>query len=368
MHSLFLPRVPGLKSEQKHLGLLLNGVDSEGSKTNDYFNCLCVFCFQSLDELVDKTVPESIRHRADLKLDSPRCESEVLKDLKVIAERRTKYGGVTSVWVTITAIRLIPSFEMYWKILAVNCLVLMFRICRKYTQYTPYQAEISQGRLQNLLNFQTMVCDLTGMEVANSSLLDEATAAAEAMAVCFRQTKKKKFYVDSKCHPQTIAVVQTRAEPFGIEVVVCSHSLMDFHGNDIAGVLFQYPDTDGNVEDFNNLVKRAKAGKALTVCATDLLALTLLTPPGELGVDIALGNCQRLGVPLGYGGPHAAFFAVKEHLKRAIPGRIVGVTRDSSGNEAYRLSLQAREQHIRRQKATEHCTAQVNYGMGRRLR
>ncbi|XP_071811329.1 glycine dehydrogenase (decarboxylating), mitochondrial-like isoform X1 [Apostichopus japonicus] len=302
---------------------------------------------QSLDELVDKTVPESIRHRADLKLDSPRCESEVLKDLKVIAEKN-------QIW------------RSYIGMGYNNCHT-PYPILRNvlenpgwYTQYTPYQAEISQGRLQNLLNFQTMVCDLTGMEVANSSLLDEATAAAEAMAVCFRQTKKKKFYVDSKCHPQTIAVVQTRAEPFGIEVVVCSHSLMDFHGNDVAGVLFQYPDTDGNVEDFNNLVKRAKAGKALTVCATDLLALTLLTPPGELGVDIALGNCQRLGVPLGYGGPHAAFFAVKEHLKRAIPGRIVGVTRDSSGNEAYRLSLQAREQHIRRQKATSNiCTAQA---------
>lgn len=318
-----------------------------GPRKTEIQDMLRTIGVESLDGLVNKTVPESIRLRTDLKLDPPRCESEVLKDLKEIANKN-------QVW------------RSYIGMGYHNCHTphpILRNVLENpgwYTQYTPYQAEISQGRLQTLLYFQTLVCDLTGLEVANASLLDEATAAAEAMALCYRTNKRKKFYVDSKCHPQTIAVVQTRAEPFGVEVVVCSHTLMDFSNKDVAGVLFQYPDTDGSVEDFQELVQKAHAAKTLAVCATDLMALTLLTPPGEFGVDIALGNSQRLGVPLGYGGPHAAFFAVKENLKRILPGRLVGVTRDSSGNEAYRLSLQAREQHIRRQKATSNiCTAQA---------
>uniref|UniRef100_A0A8C2RVV9 Glycine cleavage system P protein n=1 Tax=Capra hircus TaxID=9925 RepID=A0A8C2RVV9_CAPHI len=213
------------------------------------------------------------------------------------------------------------------------------------TQYTPYQPEVSQGRLESLLNYQTMVCDITGLDMANASLLDEATAAAEAMQLCHRQNKRRKFFVDPR---------------FLIELKL-PHE-MDFSGKDVSGVLFQYPDTEGKVEDFTELVERAHEAGSLACCATDLLALCILRPPGEFGVDIALGSSQRFGVPLGYGGPHAAFFAVRENLVRMMmmPGRMVGVTRDVSGKEVYRLALQTREQHIRRDKATSNiCTAQA---------
>uniref|UniRef100_A0A8D0CWY1 Glycine cleavage system P protein n=1 Tax=Sander lucioperca TaxID=283035 RepID=A0A8D0CWY1_SANLU len=228
------------------------------------------------------------------------------------------------------------------------------------TQYTPYQPEVSQGRLESLLNYQTMICDLTGMPMANASLLDEGTAAAEAMQLCHRQNKRRNFYIDPRCHPQTIAVVQTRANYIGVKTALKLPHEMDFSGNDVSGVLFQYPDTDGKVEDFTALVDRAHKGGALACCATDLLALCVLRPPGEFGVDIALGSSQRFGVPLCYGGPHAAFFAVKDNLIRMMPGRMVGVTRDAAGKEVYRLALQTREQHIRRDKATSNiCTAQA---------
>uniref|UniRef100_A0A672Q602 glycine dehydrogenase (aminomethyl-transferring) n=1 Tax=Sinocyclocheilus grahami TaxID=75366 RepID=A0A672Q602_SINGR len=228
------------------------------------------------------------------------------------------------------------------------------------TQYTPYQPEVSQGRLESLLNYQTMVCDITGMAVANASLLDEGTAAAEAMQLCNRQNKRRIFYIDPRCHPQTIAVVQTRANYIGVKTVLKLPHEMDFSGKDVSGVLFQYPDTEGRVEDFTALVDRAHKGGALACCATDLLALCVLRPPGEFGVDITLGSSQRFGVPLCYGGPHAAFFAVKENLVRMMPGRMVGVTRDAAGKEVYRLALQTREQHIRRDKATSNiCTAQA---------
>uniref|UniRef100_A0A4W6EJZ0 Glycine cleavage system P protein n=1 Tax=Lates calcarifer TaxID=8187 RepID=A0A4W6EJZ0_LATCA len=226
------------------------------------------------------------------------------------------------------------------------------------TQYTPYQPEVSQGRLESLLNYQTMICDITGMPVANASLLDEGTAAAEAMQLCHRQNKRRTFYIDPRCHPQTIAVVQTRAK-YVLHLLKLPHE-MDFSGKDVSGVLFQYPDTDGRVEDFTALVDRAHKGGALVCCATDLLALCVLRPPGEFGVDVALGSSQRFGVPLCYGGPHAAFFAVKDNLVRMMPGRMVGVTRDAAGKEVYRLALQTREQHIRRDKATSNiCTAQA---------
>uniref|UniRef100_A0AAY5EK46 Glycine cleavage system P protein n=1 Tax=Electrophorus electricus TaxID=8005 RepID=A0AAY5EK46_ELEEL len=228
------------------------------------------------------------------------------------------------------------------------------------TQYTPYQPEVSQGRLESLLNYQTMVCDLTGMAVANASLLDEGTAAAEAMQLCHRQNKRRTFYIDPRCHPQTIAVVQTRANYIGVKTLLKLPHDMDFSGNDVSGVLFQYPDTEGRVEDFSALVDGAHKGGALACCATDLLALCILRPPGEFGVDITLGSSQRFGVPLCYGGPHAAFFSVKENLVRMMPGRMVGVTRDAAGKEVYRLALQTREQHIRRDKATSNiCTAQA---------
>ncbi|XP_010072299.1 PREDICTED: glycine dehydrogenase (decarboxylating), mitochondrial-like [Pterocles gutturalis] len=228
------------------------------------------------------------------------------------------------------------------------------------TQYTPYQPEVSQGRLESLLNYQTMVCDITGMDVANASLLDEGTAAAEAMQLCHRHNKRRKFYVDARCHPQTIAVVQTRANYTGVLTELKLPHEMDFSGKDVSGVLFQYPDTEGKVEDFSELVERAHQNGTLTCCATDLLALCILKPPGEFSVDVVLGNSQRFGVPLCYGGPHAAFFAVKENLVRMMPGRMVGVTRDANGKEVYRLALQTREQHIRRDKATSNiCTAQA---------
>ncbi len=231
-----------------------------------------------------------------------------------------------------------------------------------YTQYTPYQAEIAQGRLEALVNFQTMVADLCGLPLANASLLDEGTAAAEAMAMCFAAARRKKarFWIDAHTHPQTIAVLRTRAEPLGIELHVGRAERADFAGGDLCGVLVQYPDTRGRLRDFRALADTAHAAGALVVAATDLLALTLITPPGEWGADIAIGNSQRFGVPLGGGGPHAAFIATHETHKRQMPGRIVGVSKDAAGSPAYRLALQTREQHIRRDKATSNiCTAQV---------
>ena len=231
-----------------------------------------------------------------------------------------------------------------------------------YTQYTPYQAEIAQGRLEALINFQTMVADLTALPLANASLLDEATAAAEAMALCraLARPGKDGFFVAEDCHPQTIAVVETRAEPLGVKVHVGPLDAVDFAGQGLFGVLVQYPATDGALRDLRPLAERAHAEGALVAAATDLLALTLLTPPGEMGADIALGSAQRFGVPLGYGGPHAAFFAVREEHRRHLPGRLVGVSKDAEGRTAYRLALQTREQHIRRDKATSNiCTAQV---------
>ena len=234
-----------------------------------------------------------------------------------------------------------------------------------YTQYTPYQSEISQGRLEALINFQTMVADLTGLPVANASLLDEATAAAEAMNLCHGVTggKRDAFFVAADCHPQTIEVVKTRAGAIGVEVRVGDPAELDLSagaGSDLFGILLQYPATDGRIVDYAPLVERAHAAGALVVVAADLLALTLLRPPGELGADVAVGSAQRFGVPMGFGGPHAAFLATREEHKRQLPGRIIGVSRDRRGKPAYRMAMQTREQHIRREKATSNiCTAQV---------
>jgi len=228
------------------------------------------------------------------------------------------------------------------------------------TQYTPYQPEIAQGRLESLLNYQTMVTDLTGLEVANASLLDEGTAAAEALGLCYRVNKRKRFLLSDKLHPQTISCVETRAGPFGIKIEIVDINTVDFSGKDIGGIIFQYPDTEGSIHDFSEVVNKAKANGTLTICATDLMALTILKPPGEFGIDVALGTSQRFGVPLGYGGPHAGFFATKNQYVRHMPGRMIGVTRDSDGNDCFRLALQTREQHIRRDKATSNiCTAQA---------
>uniref|UniRef100_A0A669DGF9 glycine dehydrogenase (aminomethyl-transferring) n=1 Tax=Oreochromis niloticus TaxID=8128 RepID=A0A669DGF9_ORENI len=308
---------------------------------------LDVLGLESVDQLIENTVPSSIRLQRSLRMDDPVCENEVLESLQKIASKN-------KVW------RSYIGMGYY------NCSVPppiqrnLLENAGWVTQYTPYQPEVAQGRLESLLNYQTMICDITGMPVANASLLDEGTAAAEAMQLCHRQNKRRTFYVDPRCHPQTIAVVQTRANYIGVKTILKLPHEMDFSGQDVSGVLFQYPDTDGRVEDFTALVDRAHKGGALACCATDLLALCVLRPPGEFGVDIALGSSQRFGVPLCYGGPHAAFFAVRENLVRMMPGRMVGVTKDAAGKEVYRLALQTREQHIRRDKATSNiCTAQA---------
>ncbi|KAG8595576.1 hypothetical protein GDO81_001559 [Engystomops pustulosus] len=302
---------------------------------------------ENIDELIDQTVPASIRLSRLLKMDDQVCENEILETLHNIASKN-------KIW------RSYIGMGYYNCSVPQAILRNLLENAGWVTQYTPYQPEVSQGRLESLMNYQTMVCDLTGMDVANASLLDEGTAAAEAMQLCHRHNKRRKFYVDSRCHPQTIAVVQTRANYIGVTTELMLPQDMDFSGKDISGVLFQYPDTDGNIEDFAQLVDRAHQNGTLACCATDLLALCILRPPGEFGVDITLGSSQRFGVPLCYGGPHAAFFAVKENLVRMMPGRMVGVTRDAAGKEVYRLALQTREQHIRRDKATSNiCTAQA---------
>ncbi|KAJ8286615.1 hypothetical protein GJAV_G00041160 [Gymnothorax javanicus] len=308
---------------------------------------LCTLGLETVDELIEKTIPSSIRLQRSLKMDDPVCENEILQSLHSIASQN-------KIW------RSYIGMGYY------NCSVPpaiqrnLLENSGWVTQYTPYQPEVAQGRLESLLNYQTMVCDLTGLPMANASLLDEGTAAAEAMQLCHRKNKRRTFYIDPRCHPQTIAVVETRARLIGVKTEVKLPDEMDFSNKDVCGVLFQYPDTEGGVHDFTGLVERAHKAGALACCATDLLALCMLRPPGEFGVDIALGSSQRFGVPLGYGGPHAAFFSVKEQLVRMMPGRMVGVTRDATGKEVYRLALQTREQHIRRDKATSNiCTAQA---------
>jgi glycine dehydrogenase len=231
-----------------------------------------------------------------------------------------------------------------------------------YTQYTPYQAEIAQGRLESLLNFQTMITDLTAMPMSNASLLDEATAAAEAMTMCsnIARGRKKTFYVADNCFPQTIEVCRTRADGLGLNVVVANYKDFDYSKKDVCGVLVQYPAADGQIIDYSDFVKMAHSQGVKVVMSTDLLALTVLRPPGELGADMVVGSAQRFGVPMGYGGPHAAFLATSQEYKRLMPGRIIGVSVDATGKPCLRMAMQTREQHIRRDKATSNiCTAQV---------
>ena len=305
--------------------------------------------FASLDALIDATVPGQIRFRDGLALPKGMTELEVLTYFRALAAKnqvfRSFIGMGYSDCVTPPVIQRNIIEDPGW-----------------YTAYTPYQAEIAQGRLEALLNFQTMIIDLTSLEIANASLLDEATAAAEAMTMSYAlkgKPGKEVFLVASECHPQTIDVVKTRAGVRGIEVRVTSYA--DFKvGPDVFGALVQYPATDGAVIDYSNTVEQVHAGDALLTVAADLLSLVLLTPPGEWGADIVVGNTQRFGVPLGYGGPHAAYFATKDEFKRHLPGRIIGVSRDADGKPALRMALQTREQHIRREKATSNvCTAQV---------
>ncbi len=321
-----------------------------GPRQHDIENMLATLGYDSLDSLIDAAIPDDIRDRRPLDLPAARSEAEVMAALADMAAENQVYRSYIGMGyadcVTPPVIQRNVLENPGW-----------------YTAYTPYQAEIAQGRLEALLNFQTMVSDLTGLEVANASLLDEATAAAEAMALTLAVSTKgsaaASFLVDSGCHPQTIAVVETRAEARGVAVIVADPSDFDFD-DAVIGALLQYPSTEGRITDFRALCDRAHAADVLVTVATDLLALALLTPPGEWGADIAVGNSQRFGVPMGYGGPHAAFFATREAYKRQMPGRIIGVSRDRGGRPALRMALQTREQHIRRDKATSNiCTAQV---------
>ncbi len=302
---------------------------------------------KTLDDLIDETLPKAIRQKEPLAWGKALSERELLHHMRVVANKNKVltsligqgYHGTVTPPVIQRNILENPAW---------------------YTAYTPYQPEISQGRLEALLNYQTMICDLTGLEVANASLLDEATACAEAMTMAQRLAKSKAhaFFVDRGCHPQNVAVVRTRAEPLGIEVIVGDPSEMD--AGAVFGALFQYPGTYGHVHDFSDQIAALHANNAIAVVSADPLSLTLLKEPGAMGADIAVGSTQRFGVPVGYGGPHAAYMACRDTYKRAMPGRIVGVSVDSHGNRAYRLSLQTREQHIRREKATSNvCTAQA---------
>ena len=319
-----------------------------GPNESEIAQMLEVLGISSLDDLIDKTVPGTIRLKNHLKLPPALSESAALAQLKVIASKNQVYRSFIGMG--------------YY-----NCItppVILRNILENpgwYTAYTPYQAEIAQGRLEALLNFQTMVIELTGLEIANSSLLDEGTAAAEAMSMSYGVCKNKAdaFFVDRGCHPQTIEVLKTRANPLGIELIIEDFRKFDF-SKPIFGALLQYPTTEGTIHDYREFVAKVHETKALVTVAADILALALLTPPGEFGADIAVGSTQRFGVPLGYGGPHAAYFATKQKYKRQVPGRIVGVSKDANGKPALRLALQTREQHIRREKATSNiCTAQV---------
>ncbi|HEV8537595.1 MAG TPA: aminomethyl-transferring glycine dehydrogenase [Bacteroidota bacterium] len=303
----------------------------------------------SIDEFIESVVPKAIRAQRPLNLEPPLGEDRALRTLSAIASKNHVYRSLVGIGYSDT---ITPP-------------VIQRNILENpawYTQYTPYQAEIAQGRLEALLNFQTLVIDLTGFEIANASLLDEATAAAEAMLMFFALKGRPSggaFVVSNESHPQTIAVLKTRAKPLGINIMLCDHRTVEFSEN-IFGALLQYPASDGAVYDYRSFCMRAHAVGVLVVVAADLLALAILTPPADFGADVTVGNTQRFGVPLGFGGPHAAYFATKNEFRRQLPGRIIGVSMDSRGQPALRMALQTREQHIRREKATSNiCTAQV---------
>ncbi len=317
-----------------------------GPSEADQAKMLAVIGCASLDALIEEVVPPRIRNQAPLALPGSRSEPDVLAELKQVAARNKVFRNYIG--------------QGYYGTHTPN--VVLRNVLENpawYTAYTPYQPEISQGRLEALLNYQTMVADLTGLDISNASLLDEGTAAAEAMTLARRGAKSKSqvFFISRHCHPQTIEVVRTRAEGLDIEIVIGDES----QGlPECFGVLLQYPHSLGGVVDYRALAEAAHAQGAVVACATDLLALALLTPPGEWGADIAVGSAQRFGVPFGFGGPHAGFMACRDAFKRNMPGRLVGVSKDAQGNPALRLALQTREQHIRREKATSNiCTAQV---------
>lgn len=328
--------------------------DSRHNGPNDQqvAEMLKVIKADSIDDLIDQTIPKSIRLKKELGLPSAKGEYEFLKDFKTLAGKNRVFKSYlgTGYYNTI-----VPT-------------VILRNILENpgwYTAYTPYQAEIAQGRLEALINFQTMVIDLCGMEIANASLLDEATAAAEAMTMlsAVRKGEKKKantFFVDKDVFPQTLDVLRTRSKPIGINLVVDSLENLDLSDPDLYGVLLQYPNNNGEIKDHTDFIAAAKEHHVSVAVSTDLMSLLLLKSPGEMGADVVVGSSQRFGVPMGYGGPHAAFFATKEEFKRLIPGRIIGASVDAQGNQGYRMALQTREQHIRREKATSNiCTAQV---------
>jgi glycine dehydrogenase len=320
-----------------------------GPDEGEVAEMLAALGLPSLEALIDETVPADIRLTRPLQLPPARGEHELLDDLRLIASKNQVFRSFIGMGyydcITPPVIQRNVLEDPGW-----------------YTQYTPYQAEIAQGRLEALLNFQTMVGDLTGLPLAGASLLDEGTAAAEAMGMCFAigRGQRKAFFAAEDCHPQTLAVVRTRAGSMGIDLRVGALETLDLAAHDLCGVLVQYPTTDGRLVDHRGLADRVHAAGALLVVAADLLALAVLRPPGEFGADIAVGSSQRLGVPMGFGGPHAAYLSTRDEHKRQMPGRLVGVSKDAAGRPAYRLALQTREQHIRRDKATSNiCTAQV---------
>ena len=308
---------------------------------------------QSLSQLIGETIPEKIRLDKPLDLPPALAENEYLENIRSIASKNKIFKSFIGMG--------------YYETTTPN--VILRNVLENpgwYTAYTPYQAEIAQGRLEALINFQTVVSDLTGMEIANASLLDEGTAAAEAASMLHGRRKGKKrksantFFVSNNCHPQTISVLKNRLEPLDIELEIGAVSELDVTDPELFGILLQYPGSDGTVEDYTPLIASARENDVYVTVAADLLSLTLLKSPGEMGADVVVGSSQRFGVPMGYGGPHAAFFATRDEFKRQIPGRIIGVTQDAEGNPAYRMALQTREQHIRREKATSNiCTAQV---------
>ena len=324
-----------------------------GPRGKDINEMLSACGASSLEQLIDETIPSKIRLSKELNLEPAMTEYEYLNHIKTLAGKNKVFKSHIGLGYhnTIT-----PS-------------VIKRNILENpgwYTAYTPYQAEISQGRLEALLNYQTMVIDLTGMELANSSLLDEGTATAEAMILAYnnrsRAAKKagaNQFFVSDKCLPQTIDILKTRSNPLGIELTIGDHNTFEFNEN-VFGSILQYPDVTGQINDYAAFVEKAHANESLVIVAADLLSLTQLQAPGSWGADVVVGTTQRFGVPMGYGGPHAAYFATKETYKRSIPGRIVGVSVDAQGNKALRMALQTREQHIKRDKATSNiCTAQV---------
>jgi len=323
-----------------------------GPTSSQMEEMLKVIGLKNVDDLISETIPRSIRLEKKLNLPAGISENQFIDKFSRIARKNKVYKSFIGLGYYNT---LTPS-------------IIQRNILENpgwYTAYTPYQAEISQGRLEALINFQSLVIDLTGMEIANASLLDEGTAAAEAMAMFLSLRKRerknsKKFLVDEGLFPQTKDILLTRGTPLGIEIIIKGITEKDLNDPEVFGVIFQYPDQNGQINDYSSLVKTAKEEGIFTAFATDLLSLTLLKPPGEFGADAVIGTTQRFGIPLGFGGPHAAFFATKDEFKRQLPGRIIGVSVDSKGNKAYRMALQTREQHIRREKATSNiCTAQV---------